>query len=1289
MILSVGPLGWDENGKVRMRIEIDAQIVINGKAVKTKALLDSGAEVNVISQMFAVENDLPYADRQVSDLSGVGSKRVKSLGKLDLNIEATSTFGERHAVKQRFDAVEAEGYDLLLGFPWLEEANPLVDWKNRTWSYWTGQAHLLLEKPEAFVRHLEEGSQLYVMLPDGGDQTGAASGPRVRTLAAEQDLLPAYDDFKDVFSEDAAGILPETSEYDHAIDVAGGEQPPFGPLYSLSEKELSVLRQYLDSSLKKGWIRESQSPAGAPILFTPKEDGTLRLCVDYRGLNKITVKNRYPLPRIDEMLDRLSNSQIFTKIDLRDAYHRIRIKRGDEWKTAFRTRYGHFEYKVMPFGLTNAPATFQSYIHRALRGLIDVTCIVYLDDILIFSQDLESHQRAVREVLARLRKWALYAKRSKCHFHVSEVEFLGYIVGNRGVRMDASRVATVAEWPIPKSFHDVQVFLGFANFFRRFIYGYSRIARPLTGLLVGSVKGKKRGQFTWTDDAAQAFRALKTAFQEAPLLGHFDPSKPIRVDTDASMYAIAGVLLQPCGESADHKGQYRPVAYYSRKLIPAEVRYDIHDQELLALVDSFKHWRHYLEGSQFPIQAVTDHNNLRYFMTTKVLSRRQARYAEFLSSFDFEICYRPGKSNPADGPSRRPDYTVQLEDSASLMIPTLQQKLRGSLVSGLHQIDSDTIFPGGSRNTPPKDTASGAPTESQDVQNGGSIWKLQGESGAPSRIFMILNNGPVESQQAKRKGGFPLAGTDGLEHLVPRSFARLVASAETAVDAPSEPLTTTIKRLQQNDRFVEQNKWNAPLEKNDAGVEQVIWQRDDAGLLRHKGAIYVPRDEAIRAEILKIHHDAPHAGHLGVARTLELTRRKYFWPDMAKQIKEYVKSCAICQRTKVRRHQQYGQSQALPVPTAPWKHLSMDMIVGLPICKGKHGGVFDSILVIVDRFTKMVVYIAIRASLDASLLADIFFEKIILRFGVPNSIVSDRGSIFTSSFWTTLTSCLHIKRRLSTAFHPQTDGQTERQNQTLEQYLRCYINFRQDNWVDHLPMAEYVYNNSLHAATKLTPFFSLMGYDPSFEINAETDIPEGEAPLATERVKEIIAHREEAVVRLQEARASQERYVNAKHLPIQFRKGDKVMLKSQNIRTRRPSKKLDDKFLGPFEVDEPVGKQSYRLVLPEKYGRIHPVFHVSLLEPFVRRACETTPEPEDIDGGKEWQVEQILEQRKRNSRFEYLVRWQGFSPAEDSWQPVKNLTNCKDLIKEFKDKINSRAPVDKGSASGPQKRQRK
>lgn len=260
-----------------------------------------------------------------------------------------------------------------------------------------------------------------------------------------------------------------------SIDLEEGKSPPFGPLYSLSELELKALSEWLEENLSKGFIRSSRSSAGAPILFVKKKDGSLRLCVDYRALNNITIKNRYPLPLIPEALDRLRKAKVYSKLDLRGAYNLVRVKEGDEWKTAFRTRYGHFECLVMPFGLTNAPAVFQHFMNDVFRDLLDHTVLIYLDDILIFSDSEEEHVKHVKQVLARLVDNKLYAKAEKCEFHVTTTEFLGFIVPANGISMASNKVDAIMSWPLPTKVREIQQFLGFANFYRKFIKGYSRI----------------------------------------------------------------------------------------------------------------------------------------------------------------------------------------------------------------------------------------------------------------------------------------------------------------------------------------------------------------------------------------------------------------------------------------------------------------------------------------------------------------------------------------------------------------------------------------------------------------------------------------------------------------------------------------------------------------------------------------------------------------------------------------------------------------------------------------------
>uniref|UniRef100_A0A674MXQ5 Gypsy retrotransposon integrase-like protein 1 n=1 Tax=Takifugu rubripes TaxID=31033 RepID=A0A674MXQ5_TAKRU len=381
--------------------------------------------------------------------------------------------------------------------------------------------------------------------------------------------------------------------------------------------------------------RPSSSPVGAGFFFVQKKDGTLRPCIDYRSLNEITIKNKYPLPLLDAAFAPLHRAKVFSKLDLRSAYHLVRIREGDEWKTAFNTPLGHFEYLVMPFGLTNAPAVFQALINDVLRDMLNKFIFVYLDDILIFSESEEEHVQHVRLVLQRLLENRLFVKAEKCDFHTTSISFLGFVVSWGQLSPDPAKVRAVMEWPTPSSRRQLQQFLGFANFYRRFIRDYSKVAAPLTRLTSTLLS------FRWTPEAEAAFNRLKVLFSSSPILTHPDPSRQFVVEVDASDVGVGAVLSQRSGE--DQK--LHPCAFFSHRLSPAERNYDVGNKELLAVVLALQEWRHWLEGATQPFIVWTDHKNLTYLRNAKRLSSRQARWALFLGRFRFTLTYRPGSRN--------------------------------------------------------------------------------------------------------------------------------------------------------------------------------------------------------------------------------------------------------------------------------------------------------------------------------------------------------------------------------------------------------------------------------------------------------------------------------------------------------------------------------------------------------------------------------------------------------------------------------------------------------------------
>jgi transposase InsO family protein len=1021
-------------------------------------------------------------------------------------------------------------------------------------NYAPGGLKISLVSAAAFKRLLADGEQAFTYHAIPVTETESASAAQTSSSGDEEDPMarvpPEYHDYADVFSEQEARHLPPHRPYDHKIDLEDGATLPTGCVYNMSEVELKTLKDYIDEMLGKGFIRSSRSPVGAPVLFVKKKDGSLRLCVDYRALNKITRKNKYPIPLIGNLIDRLNGAKYFTKIDLRAGYNNIRIAPGDEWKTAFRTRYGSFEYLVMPFGLTNAPATFQSFMNDIFHDLSDEFVVVYLDDILIYSNTLEEHRRHVRTVLQRLRRFNLHAKPEKCDFHVDSVEYLGVIVSPEGVKMDPSKINVIMNWPAPKTVKELQAFLGFTNFYRRFIDNYSGITVPLTRLL------RKNIPWRWTERCQDVFDLLKQTFTSAPILRHFDPKLPIILECDASDYAIAAIISQVDPEDEE----LRPVAFHARTMIGAELNYDIYDKELLAIHDAFKHWRAYLEGAQHQIQVYSDHNNLKYFTTTKQLSRRQARWAEYLSQFDFVIHYRAGRlGTKPDALTRRPD--VYPKKTGKLEVDALNHRVA----------------------LPPERVSAA----------------------------LLLNEEALLSQIRN-------APQDDL-------FRKGMLDAESSSDSPFAP-------------------------------------SPDGQLLLRAGKIYVPDHEDLRLKVLQAHHDHKLRGHPGIRKTTQLIQRTYFWPRLRRDVTRYIRGCHTCARAKAVRHRPYGLLKPLPIGERPWTHLSMDYIEELPDSDG-----FDAILVVVDRLTKQAIFLPARTTDTATELARQFIQHVFSKHGLPISIISDRGKLFVSKFWKSLCQALDIRSDLSTAYHPETDGQTERVNQTLEQYLRIYVNYQQDDWAPQLPLAEFVYNNTPHAATGVSPFYANKGYNPRLTITLDR-VPAHEAHLVAKNLRDLQEHLRGQIKVANEAysRFADPRREQTPNWPV----GTLVWLDLRNIKTKRRAKKLDHKRHGPFEVVKKVSSHAYKLKLPTAMKGIHDVFHVSLLEAvgeeyYPARQLPRPPPVETAEEGDEYEVASILDSRRKRGKVEYLVRWEGYGPEDDTWLGIEDLEGSQELLDEY------------------------
>lgn len=596
----------------RPRTQLHATICWRDQTLELLALIDSGADKSFLDTTLVKQLGLPTElleePLEASTLDGRLLARVTTR-----TCPVQLQLSGNHFESIPFFVIDSPFIPLVLGHSWLTTHNPNIDWTTAKISNWSPACHAkcLRSALPPSVTHQEPEP----VLPD------------LSQIPTEYHGIP------EVFCKQQALSLPPHRPYDCAIDLLPGSTFPCSSLYNISRPERAAMEEYINNSLAAGIIRPSSSPLGAGFFFVEKKDGTLRPCIDFRGLNDITVKNKYPLPLMNSAFEALQT--VFTKLDLRNVYHLVRVREGDEWKTAFNTPLGHFEYLVMPFGLTNTPAVFQCLVNDVLRDMLGRFVFVYLDDIQIFSQNQAEHVQHVHKVLQRLLENRLFVKAEKCEFHASTVTFLGHMISEGQVRMDPEKVRAVLDWPKPESRKQLQRFLGFANFYRLFIRNYSRIAAPLTALT------SPARPFHWNSETDGAFTELKKRFTSAPILTQPDSSRQFVVEVDASDVGVGAVLSQLSPE--DNK--LHPCAFLSHRLSPTERNYDVGNRELLAVKLALEEWRHWLEGADQPIVVWTDHKNLEYIRTAKRLNTRQARWDLIFGRFNFALTYRPGSRN--------------------------------------------------------------------------------------------------------------------------------------------------------------------------------------------------------------------------------------------------------------------------------------------------------------------------------------------------------------------------------------------------------------------------------------------------------------------------------------------------------------------------------------------------------------------------------------------------------------------------------------------------------------------
>ncbi|RVW79287.1 Transposon Ty3-I Gag-Pol polyprotein [Vitis vinifera] len=758
-------------------------------------------------------------------------------------------------------------FDVILGMDWLASYHASVDcFEKRVTFSIPGQPKFSFEG-----KHVDRPLRMISALRASSLLKKGCQGFLASVMSNESDLkledIPIVREYPDVFSEDLPGLPPER-EVKFTIDLVPGTGPMSKAPYRMAPVELKELKVQLQ------------------------------------------MRNKYPLPRIDDLFDQLQGACVFSKIDLRSGYHQLRVRGEDVPKTSFRTRYGHYEFLVMPFGLTNAPAAFMDLMNLVFKPYLDQFVVVFIDDILVYSRSREEHEGHLSIVLQTLRDKQLYAKLKKY---------------------------AVANWRRPSTVTEIRSFLGLAGYYRQFIEGFSKIALPLTKLTQKGVK------FEWSDDCECSFQELKNRLVSAPILTIPSGSGGFVVYSDASHQGLGCVLMQ----------HGRVVAYASRQLKPYEKNYPTHDLELAAVVFALKIWRHFLFGETCEI--FTDHKSLKYLFSQKELNMRQRRWIELLKDYDCIIQYHPGKANVvADALSRK------------------------------------------------------------------SVGSLAAIRGCQRQLLEELRSLQV--------------------HFRVMGLGALVANFRVQPD-----LVGRIKTLQKNDSRLVQ-----VIEEVKRGSKPDFVLSDDE-ILRFGTRLCVPNDEDLRRELLEEAHCSKFAIHPGGTKMYKDLRQNYW-----------------CQAE----HQRpAGSLQPLVIPEWKWEHITMDFMIGLPRTLGGN----NAIWVIVDRLTKSAHFLPMKVNFSLDRLASLYVKEIVRMHGVPVSIVSDRDPRFTSRFWHSLQKALGTKLSFSTAFHPQTDGQSERVIQVLEDLLRACILDLQGNWDDHLPLVEFAYNNSFQASIGMAPFEALYG----------------------------------------------------------------------------------------------------------------------------------------------------------------------------------------------------------------------
>ena len=1017
----------------------------------------------------------------------------------------------------------------------------------------------------------------------------------------------------------APAELPPFREINHRIPLIDPEKVYNYHLPRCPEAVKVALSAKIERYETAGWWKRAVVTQAAPMLCVPKKNGDLRTVVDCRKRNDNTLRDVTPFPDQEEIRADVARSKYRSKIDLSDAYEQIRIESEDVPKTAFATVYGTFVSNVMQQGDCNAPSTFQRLMTYVFRDFIGRFVHVYLDDIFVYSNTIEEHEEHLRLVFERLRDHKLYLKASKCDLYSERMECLGHIIDDEGIHADEDKMTRIREWRTPRNYNDIERFLGLVNYVAHFMPDVSAFTGPLHTI-------QRNGHsFEWRPIHQACFDNIKALAAKAPILKPIDPKSedPIWVVCDASTHGVGAYY----GQGKDWK-TCRPAGFMSKKFTTAQQSYRVFELETLAILEALLKWEDKLLGHKVCI--VTDHKALEFFKSQTRMSHRQTRWMEFLQRFDFEITYVKGEENiVADCLSRYHESDLPHEfhplhfyvnaderldpEGESLPIGRTQElrAIREDLTAReLREEKEDRVEEAAElRGQAP------IPSIQEQIENAkGPSWIESMTKGEPIHRVM---NGELDLRSESIKG-----------YLQDKVLSKVVKEPERF---------TSFKKAEDGALFVKNLMGNFVL--------------------------CIPHCKVGRRYLTELVIEQAHrtVGHMASQKTEEYVRQWVWWPRIGMEIRRYCESCGVCQTTKANTALPRGLLHSLPIPSRPFGSLGMDFVGPFPPSNG-----YDYLWVIICRLTSMVHLIPIRTTTKASELAWLFVREVVRLHGLPDSIVSDRDSKFTSHFWKDVHRILGVKLLMSTAFHPQTDGASERAIKTVAQVLRSVVSADQKDWVAKLPMTEFALNSAKSSSTGFAPF-DLNGATPriSFTLDNVDGAP-GVAAFA-QQVQNNLLMAHDAIL---ENRVYQTDYANQRRRSehpgkegetTQYRVGSLVYLSTKNLKLPKGrARKLLPKFLGPYKIAKAHPEASaYQLELPDelKARGIFPKFHASLLRPYTPNDDSLFPHRDPkafYDYGMpdetEWLVDDIISHQWDGPRIFFLVKW---NLGDSTWEPLE------------------------------------